>query len=87
MNLNEKAGQLKELASQLESERTGSARLLARRVGISRSKLYDLFEDIKMIGVEVGYSKRKDSYCYTGKYRLRIEVPVKVVERDHCGNG
>ncbi len=82
MNLNEKAKQLKKLAALIEDYCTGPPDHLAQRVGISRSKLFDLLEDIKMLSVEVAYSRDSESYYYSGNSQLSVVIPVNVVKRE-----
>lgn len=59
---------------------TGSARELAKRIGISKSSVYEIIEIMRMMGAEIEYSYARKSFYYTTDKILAIGFvdPVKV---------
>jgi Predicted transcriptional regulator len=65
----------------LHRGRTGNARLLARKLGVSRSTLYRLFEELKSLGAEIEYDANYQSYFYRKKIKLLFVVGQ---DKDEC---
>ncbi|WP_460545922.1 DNA-binding protein [Echinicola sediminis] len=70
----------------ISEQRTGTPESLAKRLGISRAKLYLLLEEMKDIGVEVHYSKRTASFYYSNCERLSFEFSFSVIDGNDCKN-
>ncbi len=80
MNLNEKAKCLQNFSSLLEKESTGNAKSFAKRLGISRSCLYGLIDEVENMGVEIKYNRQKESFYYSNNKILAVCIPVKVID-------
>lgn len=65
----------------LKKEKTGSANQLASRLGISRSQVFNYFDELKGLGVDVKFNKSKSSYEYSGDYELEVHQPLKVIRK------
>ncbi|WP_372937831.1 hypothetical protein [Seonamhaeicola sp.] len=79
MTLNQKCEQLKLLAKLLEKEKTGNATQLANKINVSRSKLYEIFEDFKGSGIDIRYSKTRSSFYYNNNLRLKVNIPIEII--------
>ena len=55
---------LKHMDSLLRRNATGTPEQFARKLGISKSTLYDNLKDLKELGAEIGYCKYLESYYY-----------------------
>jgi len=53
-----------------------------KKVGFSRTHLFDVIDEFKQMGVEIYFNKDKQSYCYAGSHRLKISNPVTII--DEC---
>jgi hypothetical protein len=84
MNINKKVAQLSHLIKLIEKEKTGNANDLAQRVGLSRGKLYDLFEEFKAIDVEIKFDRVKNSFCYANHKRIKVNAPIQVIDSAEC---
>ncbi|TLX72266.1 hypothetical protein E9993_18300 [Labilibacter sediminis] len=82
MILIDKCRQLDRLAKLIETRQTGNATQLAKKINVSRSKLYEIFEDFKMLGVDISFSKEINSYYYTSHFRLKVNTPIQVISSD-----
>lgn len=82
MTLNRKTEIFKEFVKLLENGQTGNATQLAKRINISRSKLYELIDEVKTLGIDIKYSRKFNSFQYSNHLRLKINIPVEVIS-DH----
>jgi len=60
-------------------ENTGNAEAFSKKLGISRSCLYNLIEEIRSYGIDVEYSREKQTY----KYVCPDSVEIKIVICQH----
>jgi len=65
---------LAELDRLLHRGYTGDAKQLARQVGVSRSTLFNLFEELKEIGAEIGYDSQNHTYYYKKEIKIIFAV-------------
>ena len=70
---------------------TGTPDEFARRLSISRSTLYELIDELKSYGVEIKYSRRKNSFYYSGNSIIEVYFGIKEMTeselRDTSGGG
>lgn len=59
---------------------TGNAQSFAEKLGISRSCLYNMIEALRDYGIEIYYSRPRQSYLYT--HPDRVEIRLIVQQRD-----
>ncbi|MBI9064166.1 MAG: hypothetical protein JEZ14_19425 [Marinilabiliaceae bacterium] len=81
MKINQQAERLKYLVNIIKCGKTGNANTLAKRVGISRTSLFELFDDFRALGLEVYYNRSSKSYCLGEDNTIEVVVPVKVMKR------
>jgi hypothetical protein len=48
----------------LREAQTGDSFLLSKKVGISRSSLFNLFNELKVLGAQIEYDKIMQTYYY-----------------------
>ncbi len=80
MNIIRKTKQLKRLAELLEKENTGNSFAFAKKVGVSRTHLFELLEDLKGMEIHVKFDRKKGSFLYTGSKRLLVKNPIQIIE-------
>ncbi|TCO08344.1 HTH domain-containing protein [Natronoflexus pectinivorans] len=59
---------------------TGTPDELASRLGISRRQLYAHIEDLKVLGLEISYSRKLSSFYFNESKHLKIEFNLEVLE-------
>lgn len=84
MNLFRRIERIQLLNKLISEQRTGTPEELANRLGISRSKLYLMLEELKDIGVHVQYSKRTATFYYSNCERLTFDYSFRVIKADDC---
>lgn len=71
---------LKEMMKLAELDRllhrgcTGDSNQLARQVGVSRSTLFNLFDELKNIGAEIDYDSKHKTYYYKKEIKILLAV-------------
>lgn len=83
MTFLEKLSLLERLDQLIRMKATGSAEQLARRLNISRSKVYELIQCLQSMDADVSYCKRRQSFYYETDKVLAIGF----VERTKINGG
>jgi hypothetical protein len=58
-------------------EKTGSPDEFAGRLGISRTRLYEILDDLKLEGAPILYSKTSRNFYYGEPFHIEISVDIK----------
>jgi hypothetical protein len=61
----------------VEEECTGTPRQLAKRLGMSRSALYVLMDELHSRDVDVRYSRKWQTYYYANSVSLEVRFTIK----------
>lgn len=80
MNFIRQIERLQMLNKLICEERTGTPEELADRLGVSRRQLYSYFDLLKDFGLEIGFSRKTNSFYYCEKKDLRISLNIQVQE-------
>jgi predicted DNA-binding transcriptional regulator YafY len=86
MNFIRQIERLQILNKLIREERTGTPEELAERLGVSRRQLYTYFDLLKDFGLEVGFSRKINSFYYCEKKDLRISLNIQVLENAEMAN-
>jgi len=65
----------------IRAGRTGSAREFAARVGISRSQLFNYFDDLRSLNIDIRYDPDRRSYTYEDDLEVEISMPIRILYR------
>ena len=57
-------------------ENTGNAETFAAKLGISRSCLYNLIDEIQSYGIDIEYSRERQTYRYLSPNLVEIKVII-----------
>jgi len=71
--------------SRMLSENTGNAERFAFKLGISRASLYRLIDDLQDYGIEIEYSRERNTYRYLQKDNVRISISIAQLSDDEMG--
>ena len=80
MKINFKIVHYKQLTALLEREATGSASELAMKIGVSRSTIFKMLDEIRGAGIAIKYNGNIKSYTYQNNKRLKISQPLTVID-------
>ena len=65
----------------IRQRRTGSPTDLAKRLGISTSRLYVIIDQMKDMGAPIDYSRQLCSYYYKYEFSIFISVTVRALDK------
>lgn len=83
MKFVEQIERLQYLDELIRKKTTGSPEKLAKKIGLSRSQLYNLIGYLNDIGMDVRFSRRRNSFCYTSKKKeIKINFSIKIISKD-----
>jgi hypothetical protein len=63
---------------------TGNPKILAKKIGVSESALYEYINEMKEMDAPISYDKVRNSYCYTEK--VKLEFGFKKLDNDSLDN-
>lgn len=78
MKIFEQIEKLQKINLLIENGTSGNAIKFAEKLGISRSHLFNYFEELKALGIDVKFDKKNGTYRFKNKIKVAIEHPVKV---------
>ena len=58
---------------------TGSPNEFANKLGISESQLYNVLDDLKIMGFPIKYSRKLKSYIYNEDCELQVNYSVELL--------
>lgn len=74
-----KLERLKKIHNLIKIAQTGSPVEFASKLGIKKSQLYCILDDLKLKGFPIKYSRILKSYVYSTDCDLEIEYSIKLV--------
>lgn len=77
MQLFESIERIRNLHFMIKNEYSGTPTEFARSLGLSKRQLYNVLNEIKSLGADIGYNKVKGTYYY--KNGFDIELIFKVI--------
>ncbi|WP_114748568.1 HTH domain-containing protein [Pleomorphovibrio marinus] len=64
----------------VKEQRTGSPENLAKRLGVSRARLYLMLEELRDYGAKIKFSKKLNSFEYQDCKEIDLRFSVKVLK-------
>ncbi|QIX62961.1 DNA-binding protein [Hymenobacter lutimineralis] len=86
MNFRKYIERIKHLDYLIGKEATGTPVELAQRLEISRSQLYNILDYLRDEGLTIDFSRKRNSFYYADKAKLKIEFSLKVLRDDDSQN-
>jgi biotin operon repressor len=77
MNFIHQIEKFQKLNTLIEQEKTGTPKEFAQKLKISKSKLYELMDDLKSFGVEIKYSRKVKTFYYVNSSKLDINFSFR----------
>ena len=70
-------------------QKTGNPEEFARQLGVSRTSLYELIDELRLRGVPIAYSKSARTFFYRQPYDIAVSCSLKPLtnneEKDYSG--
>ena len=77
MNLFDAFDKMKLFNQLVEQQRTGTPDMLAERLGISRSTLYNVIGELRSWGADIGYSRANSTFYYKNHVSIDVHLIIK----------
>ncbi len=61
----------------ISEEKTGKPEAFARRLGISRSTMYEMLEELKFHDADIRFSRSKNTFVFTNEMDIDIRFSIK----------
>lgn len=78
MTLTEYINRMQLLHKLITQESTGAPIKLAGRFHLSKRQLYNILEELKDMGAEIGYSRIKETFYYKNDFHLEISLKISL---------
>jgi len=66
----------------IKEERTGTAKEFAKKIGVSRSQLYNYLDYLKSYEIEIHYDLHKKSFVYEENIDIEIQQPIRILRHN-----
>ncbi|GHS92222.1 hypothetical protein FACS1894203_4370 [Bacteroidia bacterium] len=70
----------------IENESTGSPESFASVLSISKRQLFNIIEEMKLMGAPVIYDKRRLTYCYECNCEAKLDFAFQPLSDDEMQN-
>lgn len=67
---------INQLHSLIKTGKTGSPETLAKQLGVSRSTLYNLLNELKAVKAPIIYSRTHKSFLYTKEFNMELKCTI-----------
>lgn len=79
MTLFEEIERWQTLHKSIVHEVTGTPAEFAQRFNLSKRQLYNLLDEFKLIGAEIGYSRVRETFYYKNNFNLELSFKVSLI--------
>ncbi|HPR33226.1 MAG TPA: hypothetical protein PLK12_14095 [Prolixibacteraceae bacterium] len=79
MKVNEEAYTLRKMVQLISDQKTGNPAEFSEDLGISRSQLYVLIDQLNHMGAGIQFKRSINSFLFTGEKQVIVREPVLVV--------
>lgn len=70
----------------LKDRSTGTPKQLAKRLGLSVSRLYVIMDDLKTKGVPISYCRQTQSYYYSKPFEIKLKADLVFLNQEEEKN-
>lgn len=82
MNLIHKIENFQKLHTLIEQEKTGTPQELAATLYISKTKLYELFGELRSFGKQIAYNRKLKTFYYKDEMKLAIHFSIRTIQQE-----
>jgi len=83
MEIKEFIDRIEKLNDLIGNEKTGTPKQFADRLGISRSNLYHLLDELYNMDVSIKYSRKKSTFYYTRPVKITALFNIQFIDDDN----
>ena len=86
MNLSQTIERLQVLHSLISQKKTGTPEQLAKWLGVSRSCLYNLIEELRVFQIPILYSRKIESFYYEKEVKFDLNLEIRIMNNEDLIN-
>jgi predicted DNA-binding transcriptional regulator YafY len=86
MKLTTYIDRINKMHKMLSSEKTGTPKQLATKLGICESRLYCIVDDLKLQNVPIAYCRKRESYYYTRPFKIAASLLLQDLTEEETKN-
>jgi len=60
----------------MSEQRTGTPEILAKRLGISKGRLFQIIEELRLMEAPIAYSRHTETYYYTAQFEIIAKLSI-----------
>lgn len=73
---------MKVLHRLIKTHNTGSPQELAEKLRISKRHLYNVLDNLRLLGAKIDYSRSNFTFYYTNHFELHLELQVEFLDEE-----
>ena len=66
----------------IKEEKTGTANEFAKKIGVSRSQLFNYLDYLKSYEIDIHYESHKHSFIIENDVEIEIQQPIRVLKNN-----
>jgi hypothetical protein len=74
-----KLERLQQLHQRIQNENTGAPLEMASYMNISERSIYNLIDELKILGAEICYNRTTKTYYYCNDFKIELNISLKVI--------
>ncbi|MEA5127952.1 MAG: helix-turn-helix domain-containing protein [Proteiniphilum sp.] len=86
MTLFQQIDRMKYIHHLISKERTGNPEYFACKLQLSKRQLFNILEEMRILGLDIRYSKMRETYYYNGDKYLDISYSLKELSEEEVEN-
>ena len=81
-----KLERLQQLHQRIQNENTGPPPEIARYMNTSERSIYNLIDELKILGAEICYKRTSKTYYYCNDFKIELNISLKVITEGTARN-
>ncbi len=77
---------IKKINKLIKGQQTGTPDKFANKLNLGRRQLYNILDELKIMGAPIKYCRKKETFFYEDDFDLQISYSVKIVEDEETRN-
>ncbi len=82
----ESINRIQSLHKLIENECSGTPCELAKHFCLSKRQLYNIIEELKIMGADIKYSKDRCTFYYANEFEFKLDFHVSYINKDNGKN-
>lgn len=77
---------LQQLHKRIQNENTGSPIEISKYMNISERSIFNLVDELKVLGAEICYNRTRKTYYYCNDFKIELNISLKVITEGTARN-